>query len=241
MVVTIGGCGNNPNGPATDSAMADIQTKLKEQLVDPDSLQIKWDSYAGGYIYCGQYNAKNSMGGYSGFSPFAAVVTHVDGGQVANVGDVLIGSKSEDMALLGVCAESLLLLDGRTPDDKKYPFETAERMAFPTTCWGGAKEAVVRAFFEGGPGISLTSRTSKGSVTVCSFHVFKTERQFTLYVRNTCEKTRFGGCDVLGRIDSGDNVGCGARKRILIPRPRRTTRRNPATAYVVLMPQPRNS
>lgn len=51
---------------------------VKERLNDPDSAKFQGEHLRGGYtlkssILCGEVNAKNQMGGYAGYVPFAAI------------------------------------------------------------------------------------------------------------------------------------------------------------------------
>jgi hypothetical protein len=47
---------------------------LKQRMKDPESMQtrnvVAYKQGNGGYIVCGEVNAKNSFGGYNGFEPF---------------------------------------------------------------------------------------------------------------------------------------------------------------------------
>ncbi len=59
---------------ATGNTLRIITDGVKEQLKDPDSAKFKnvKVSSASGYV-CGEVNAKNSYGGYTGFTKFAGV------------------------------------------------------------------------------------------------------------------------------------------------------------------------
>jgi hypothetical protein len=49
------------------------KAEIVEQLTDPESARWRGlfiSSYEGGQALCGEVNAKNSMGGYSGFTQF---------------------------------------------------------------------------------------------------------------------------------------------------------------------------
>ncbi|OSM04337.1 hypothetical protein [Magnetofaba australis] len=50
-----------------------IEDAVKEKLVDPFSAKFKWMPYNGDKTYCGLVNAKNRMGGYTGFVPFTVL------------------------------------------------------------------------------------------------------------------------------------------------------------------------
>lgn len=59
-----------------------IAKAVKDALKDPDSAKFKWMKLSGkganreGYVgyYCGLVNARNSYGGYTGYTPFAAMI-----------------------------------------------------------------------------------------------------------------------------------------------------------------------
>lgn len=61
--------------PLTAQEKAAVEKAVKEKLKDPDSAKFKWPDLVnekGGY--CGLVNARNSYGGYSGFTPFMAFI-----------------------------------------------------------------------------------------------------------------------------------------------------------------------
>lgn len=56
---------------ATDTAMGAVRDKMK----DPGSVQfrnVKSLKYNGGVLLCGEFNAKNGYGAYTGYQPFIA-------------------------------------------------------------------------------------------------------------------------------------------------------------------------
>jgi hypothetical protein len=56
---------------ACDSDFDDAKRAIEKDLKDPSSVQyrnMKKDNY--GVQVCGEFNSKNSMGGYVGFKPF---------------------------------------------------------------------------------------------------------------------------------------------------------------------------
>lgn len=56
------------------SQKSKLQAAVKEHLIDSDSAKFKLPEYKGGDIYCGQVNAKNRMGGYTGYTVFQVAV-----------------------------------------------------------------------------------------------------------------------------------------------------------------------
>jgi hypothetical protein len=52
---------------------------IKSKLTDPDSarfrnvMAVRPKSFSSGFLFCGEVNAKNQLGGYVGFQPFLAV------------------------------------------------------------------------------------------------------------------------------------------------------------------------
>lgn len=53
---------------------AAINSGIRDRLKDPDSLKLRnvraYTVSTGDRIICGEYNARNSFGGYTGYSPF---------------------------------------------------------------------------------------------------------------------------------------------------------------------------
>lgn len=61
--------------------MTSAKKAIAEQLKDPDSAQFKnlrVVQFASGALVCGEVNAKNSFGGYSGFQRFIANASRGD-------------------------------------------------------------------------------------------------------------------------------------------------------------------
>jgi len=58
--------------PTPPDYQQQIEARLGRTLKDPLSLQLKLAPPKGGLV-CGEYNAKNSYGGYVGFRPFGAL------------------------------------------------------------------------------------------------------------------------------------------------------------------------
>lgn len=61
--------------PITEPEKALVRDALRQIMKDPSSAQFKWraDVYDGS-IYCAEFNAKNVLGGYVGFTPYVAVI-----------------------------------------------------------------------------------------------------------------------------------------------------------------------
>ena len=59
--------------PLTAETKAIVQASIKDRLIDGDSAKWRWlpakKGEAGIVQYCGFFNAKNRMGGYTGFNP----------------------------------------------------------------------------------------------------------------------------------------------------------------------------
>ena len=72
--------------PTVESFMSDVENKIRGELVDPESARFEWPyelkETKQGYYTCGRYNAKNSLGGYAGFSWFSMAVRN---GQVFSI------------------------------------------------------------------------------------------------------------------------------------------------------------
>jgi hypothetical protein len=100
-----------PQGPRrelNDNEKAIISTAIRDTLKDPDSANFKLPSYAGAAVYCGYVNAKNSYGGYDGFTLFIMQPVLSPNGEIQGVTTVQLyqqNSKFERMlpALTGGC------------------------------------------------------------------------------------------------------------------------------------------
>ena len=56
---------------ATDPAIVKAREAVRNQLIDPDSAKFRNEETAEkGAVVCGEMNAKNRMGGYTGFAPY---------------------------------------------------------------------------------------------------------------------------------------------------------------------------
>lgn len=69
---------------ATEDEVALALEALKRKAKDPESVQIRGtlvqvSDKPGGRHMCGEFNAKNSYGGYVGFRPFWAYLSQIDG------------------------------------------------------------------------------------------------------------------------------------------------------------------
>lgn len=57
------------------AAVADVLTFVTDGMKDPESVRfrkVRVVQYEAGAVVCGEINAKNGYGGYTGFSPFVA-------------------------------------------------------------------------------------------------------------------------------------------------------------------------
>lgn len=62
-----------------EEALEKAREAVAESLKDPSSAQfrnVRLANYMGGKVICGEVNAKNSYGGYVGFTRFVASTTH---------------------------------------------------------------------------------------------------------------------------------------------------------------------
>ena len=83
-----------------------VARAVQDQLKDPESARFKWSSMMGrNGQYCGEVNAKNSYGGYTGFRPFVATLTN---GKVSGV--TIFG---EDGQLSGTAVAVALCMQNR--------------------------------------------------------------------------------------------------------------------------------
>nr|WP_147247326.1 hypothetical protein [Brenneria salicis]NMN90981.1 hypothetical protein [Brenneria salicis ATCC 15712 = DSM 30166] len=68
--------------PLSETEKLIIQESVKAKLKDPDSAIFRLppvNENGAPDSYCGLVNAKNSYGGYTGFTPFAATLMRMDG------------------------------------------------------------------------------------------------------------------------------------------------------------------
>jgi hypothetical protein len=65
----------------TGSEKAAVEEAVKGQLKDPFSAKFKWPDYINeeSRIYCGYVNAKNSYGGYIGYTMFYVFIARPEG------------------------------------------------------------------------------------------------------------------------------------------------------------------
>lgn len=94
----------------TASEQAAIARGLETSLKDPDSARLLWLPFPatvpdGSAFYCGQINAKNGFGGYTGFAPYIAGV-RVQGNRVITAGLITIGRGSMANVVMRECAQS---------------------------------------------------------------------------------------------------------------------------------------
>lgn len=98
--------------PSWSQVRADVETAIRQRLVDPDSARIswpygfKWGSYKPmfqrrihGWATCVMVNGRNRMGGYTGSKP--ATVIYLDGVRYLEIMDDQFGLDSESCAKAG--------------------------------------------------------------------------------------------------------------------------------------------
>jgi hypothetical protein len=88
-VVALAGCDDSVAPGLSRSSATKIETAIKMQLKDPQSLQIDWVPYDQSMNYCATYNSKNSLGGYVGRHRFAAFVVP-ENGNIKSVSGVVL-------------------------------------------------------------------------------------------------------------------------------------------------------
>lgn len=85
--------------PATKEEIALATHSIMAQVKDPDSVQVRALYVANVMpagdrerILCGEFNAKNSYGGYVGFGPFVGYIRYSANGQIAAVNTAIDGT-----------------------------------------------------------------------------------------------------------------------------------------------------
>jgi hypothetical protein len=89
----------------TDAEKQMFMDAVKERLKDPDSAQFRWMPMRDPpkeEMYCGMVNAKNSYGGYSGFSPFQAMLI----GEPHKAAIVISMGNSDARVTASLCADN---------------------------------------------------------------------------------------------------------------------------------------
>jgi len=81
LVQKLAACAEKSYRDLSDAEKAAISKVVSDRLKDPESARFKWMKMVVGSInYCGLVNAKNSYGGYTGYTPFdASFATGKDG------------------------------------------------------------------------------------------------------------------------------------------------------------------
>lgn len=102
MLITMAAASGLGHQPPSAQMKSAIMQAADAKLIDGASARYKWPNEdRGGVVYCGWVNAKNRMGGYTGWSPFISVGGHEDGpkgdGSYA-VGQIYIGSDNNEGA-----------------------------------------------------------------------------------------------------------------------------------------------
>ena len=78
LAAALSGCDDDVAPGVPRAAATKIESLIKAQLKDPQSLQVDWVPYDKSLTYCSTYNAKNSFGGYAGRHRFLAFVLFED-------------------------------------------------------------------------------------------------------------------------------------------------------------------
>lgn len=76
------------------TVVVDVLAAVTNSMKDPDSVRfraVRVVRYGTGAVVCGEVNAKNSYGGYTGFSPFVGAPSRV-----------IVRRESRDAAVLGI-------------------------------------------------------------------------------------------------------------------------------------------
>lgn len=104
VVFAVAGCTSQPQSDLVASA----EKAVRSAATDPASVQfrevqvVQLDTAAGSArIVCGEYNAKNRLGGYTGFEPFA---WHPDGKLLARSLFPVDGRPTIDAGIASLCA-----------------------------------------------------------------------------------------------------------------------------------------
>ena len=71
LLITLGSCRFIPGTQANE--IAEAQKAVRYRLNDPDAGQFRNDRVIGRMV-CGEVNAKNRLGAYTGFRPYAYIV-----------------------------------------------------------------------------------------------------------------------------------------------------------------------
>lgn len=99
--------------PLSEAEKLIIQESVKSKLKDPDSAMFRMppvNENGAPDSYCGLVNAKNSYGGYTGFTPFAATLMRV-GGEIKDSSSILPSmSKHGVRAMYSMCENNGYLL-----------------------------------------------------------------------------------------------------------------------------------
>lgn len=83
-ILGLGACSGDksPAAGAVDSSfVATIETNIRERMKDPEAVRfrkLQVRESGGVRIACGEFNAKNSYGGYNGYRPYVAINSDVE-------------------------------------------------------------------------------------------------------------------------------------------------------------------
>lgn len=92
LVLSLCGCG--------DRRETDAKNDVKAQLIDAESAKFQNIQIFENGNYCGQVNAKNRMGGYSGFVEFSKQNAHVE---IDTYHDLNLACRYAEIPLLSRC------------------------------------------------------------------------------------------------------------------------------------------
>jgi len=88
-----------------------IAEAVKSKLKDPDSAQFQWPDLVepsngdDNVAYCGQVNAKNSYGGYTGFIPFSVFLMNYRSKKMEAIPELIGDAGIMASATLSHCAD----------------------------------------------------------------------------------------------------------------------------------------
>lgn len=85
-----------------------IQESVRGKLKDPDSAKFSMpqvNENGAPNVYCGLVNAKNSYGGYTGFTPFMATLVRTNGEVKGSFAMLPSSSRFGEMAMISMCKD----------------------------------------------------------------------------------------------------------------------------------------
>lgn len=96
-----------------------VKNEVRAQLVDPDSAKFRNIRIFENGNYCGEVNAKNRMGGYSGFVEFSKTYERVELGEK---GDFNISCRYAEIPLLLKCDLLMTSIQLRNKEEDRKEF-----------------------------------------------------------------------------------------------------------------------